>query len=120
MPLEMDPEIRAKWTAALRSGDIEQAHEALRDGDGRCCLGVLCDLAVEEGVIRPPVWDDDDGWLYDGIQDVLPLSVAKWARMPSSTNNPDVPGNPGHTLAERNDEGWTFAQIADAIDGGQS
>ena len=52
MPLEMNPEIRAMWTAALRSGGIPQTKSKLRGGeDARCCLGVLCDLAVAGGVI---------------------------------------------------------------------
>jgi hypothetical protein len=33
-----------EWITRLRSGDIEQSHDCLARGDGRCCLGVLRDV----------------------------------------------------------------------------
>lgn len=48
--VKMDPELKARWVAALRSGDYEQTTGALREQlrnkncDGFCCLGVLSDL----------------------------------------------------------------------------
>jgi len=39
----MDPEIKANWLAALRSGEYTQAEGQLHDGGNKyCCLGVLC------------------------------------------------------------------------------
>lgn len=39
--LKMQPELKAKWVAALRSGEFKQGKERL-EKDGRfCCLGVL-------------------------------------------------------------------------------
>jgi hypothetical protein len=43
--MNMDPEIKAKWIEALRSGKYKQARMALRRDDRFCCLGVLCDVA---------------------------------------------------------------------------
>lgn len=40
----MDAEIKAKWIAALRSGEYRQGRETMRQGDRYCCLGVLCDV----------------------------------------------------------------------------
>lgn len=41
----MNPEIKAKWLTALRSGKYEQTTKMLhRTGNGYCCLGVLCDV----------------------------------------------------------------------------
>lgn len=40
----MDQAIKAKWIAALRSGQYEQGQSFLRNGDKYCCLGVLCDI----------------------------------------------------------------------------
>ena len=40
----MDPVLKKKWVAALRSGKYEQGKEALRNGDKYCCLGVLCEI----------------------------------------------------------------------------
>jgi hypothetical protein len=40
----MKKELKEKWVAALRSGQYEQARGKLRDGDGYCCIAVLCEL----------------------------------------------------------------------------
>ncbi len=41
----IDPEFKAKWTAALRSGEYEQGYGALHTLTNEfCCLGVVCDL----------------------------------------------------------------------------
>jgi hypothetical protein len=46
----MQPELKAKWVAALRSGKYVQAHGRLKDmlanepAVSYCCLGVLCDI----------------------------------------------------------------------------
>jgi hypothetical protein len=132
-PLEMNPEIRARWTAALRSGDYQQGQTTLRQKaeiDGFpsdqqqewCCLGVLCDLAEKAGVVSGTYSEDHNWWHYDGACDYLPQSVQQWAGL--GTNSPEVgvcwsePVTELATLAELNDgDGWTFAQIADAIDG---
>jgi hypothetical protein len=41
----MDAELKARWVAALRSGEYEQGRRQLRAGDTYCCLGVLCVVA---------------------------------------------------------------------------
>jgi hypothetical protein len=41
---KMNPEVKARWVAALRSGEYKQAKNSLRKQDAFCCLGVLCDL----------------------------------------------------------------------------
>ena len=43
----MNPEIKAKWVAALRSGEYKQAKGQLRIGNSFCCLGVLCNLHAQ-------------------------------------------------------------------------
>jgi hypothetical protein len=126
MPLEMNPEIRAQWTDALRVGGYQQGHNALRLGNAFCCLGVLCDLAEQAGVTQAREDDAMDGYSYDGLGDLLPPSVCEWAGL--SESGPTVtienwPGREGQPtdreLIDLNDdEGWDFAQIADAIDGG--
>jgi hypothetical protein len=126
----MDPQIRARWVAALRSGEYAQGRAMLRtDGGELCCLGVLCELAVTDGVI-PPASVHDGDWYYGDSPTALPVAVRQWARVADS--NPRRGGAPdGLTLAELNDgavgstgaddrEPWTFAQIADAIEGGAS
>jgi hypothetical protein len=115
-PLEMNPAIRARWTAKLRSGEIPQATGVLRDGNARCCFGVLCDLAVEDGVIT--LSRDDGRWLYDFRDKYVSEEVRAWAGLINF--NPKVTIGRRHSaLAWHNDNGATFAQIADAIDGTQ-
>lgn len=119
--LEMDPVIRARWVAALRSGEYPQGHGALRVGDGNfCCLGVLCELAVKDGVISPPV-ETNGYWQYSGESGTLPLPVADWAKV---GGNQVPPSGDGLAVAEMNDGNadrapWPFAQIADAIEGAE-
>jgi hypothetical protein len=120
--LEMDPEIRARWTAALRSGEYEQGEGTLRANDKFCCLGVLCDLAAKADVISAPVEADGDAgdnpvgaWYYANRNDYLPEEVKAWAGLNSC--NPVVGDSP---LGNLNDGGWTFARIADAIEGAAS
>ena len=45
----MNKRIKKKWVAELRSGKYTQIQEKLKDPrNGRCCLGVLCELYLEE------------------------------------------------------------------------
>jgi hypothetical protein len=112
----MDPAIRGRWTAALRSGETPQARGKLRDGEGRCCFGVLCDLAVEDGVIG--MRQAGDTWLYDERERYISPRVQEWAGL-TEFNLKVTIRNRFHPLAWHNDNGVTFAQIADAIDGKQ-
>lgn len=122
-PLEMNPEIRARWTAALRSGDYRQGSRALATEDGEyCCLGVLCDLAVRAGIIPAPAADDYSdgcGLRFGDARDYLPLGVTEWAGLAAESPVVGVPGGePGEEpLAFLNDNGIGFGEIADLIDG---
>lgn len=46
---KMNPEFKAKWLAALRGGEYQQAQGALRRVEegkvGYCCLGVACEIS---------------------------------------------------------------------------
>jgi hypothetical protein len=118
----MNPEIKAQWVADLRSGEYEQAKSYLASkGDGYCCLGVLCEQAVGAGVVNRT--DGGDGRFYygdgsdeegEGNDITLPPSVANWAGLEA-----DSPQIDGRHLSEMNDDdGKTFAEIADAIETG--
>lgn len=42
----MEPALKAKWVAALRSGMYQQGRLRLRSLDDKyCCMGVLCEVA---------------------------------------------------------------------------
>lgn len=121
----MNKDIQARWTARLREHPELQGKGYLRKGDKRCCLGVLCDIAVEDGVITAEQ-DASGVWYYDGASGLLPHSIQRWAGLGSSnpvfspdgyavTLNED--GQRDYfSLANANDGGTTFAVIADIID----
>ncbi len=121
--LDMNPGIRAQWTAALRSGEYRQGTATLRSVVDRfCCLGVLCDLAEKAGVIRAHKTPDGD-WTYDGEEAFLPEAVMDWAGITDASPHINVPSTleDEPTLTGLNDEDeWDFDQIADLIDGGVS
>lgn len=86
----MNPEVKAKWIAALRSEKYPQTTELLRDCQGYCCLGVLTDLYLQE---RNEDWGQDviEGvtyyhFDYDGNN--LSAPVIKWSGLDSC--DPDV------------------------------
>lgn len=115
MPTKMNPEVKAKWLAALRSGDYPQTTKFLRRVDaeskpiGYCCLGVLCEVHNKE---VGGEWTE--GHRYNGWGGILAESVVKWAGLPSQ--NPAV-GPDDRGLPYYNDaSGWSFAKIADFIE----
>lgn len=123
----MNTEIKAAWVKALRSGDYEQGQHYLSytDWGGQrrmCCLGVLCDLAVQQGVIPPPRVDHHGRDLYGvryGSNISLPPEVMAWAGVESTEG--DLPttlhNSAGATcLSGLNDTGSTFDEIADVIE----
>lgn len=119
----MNQRIKEDWVALLRYGDLPQIRDTLTSSRGNCCLGVLCELAYEEGIINRDDIDprstkyyssleadesfDGENWSITG----LPLAVQKWADLDYSpwTKNNDA-------LADINDQGATFKQIADIIE----
>ena len=120
----MDSKIKARWLAALRSGDYLQARGFLRSARGYCCLGVLCEIAVQEGVTTRVTRGEGAESYYgeDFFSTVLPEQVSDWAGGLSSSGA--LPGEAtidgsfsGNTLADLNDSGrYTFEQIADVIE----
>jgi len=122
----MRAEIKDKWVAALRSGEYVRTRETLRDDYGFCCLGVLCDLYIEESqnvteeqrsywnnghefmVAKDP--EQPGGGYYENA--VLPDSVMNWAGMKTTDGSisKDI------CLASLNDQGMEFEQIADVIE----
>lgn len=124
-PEAMKPEIKARWTQALRSGEYPQTTETLKDDDGYCCLGVLCELAVQDGVIEPSFKVEyTDEWAYastgsDGVKydetSVLPTVVMEWAGLTSS--NPHIMHDEMCVpISDPNDNHVPFSEIADIID----
>jgi hypothetical protein len=111
----MKPKIKARWLAALRSGEYEQGRGYLHPGSTFCCLGVLCDLHAKA---TGREWDDSckPSALYLDSNHTLPIEVVRWAGL--EQRDPDA-GT--YRLSEYNDgsNGVTarsLTEIADLIE----
>lgn len=119
----MKKEVRAKWVAALRSGEYKQAIGYLKTESGFCCLGVLCDLAEKEGIAKSSVQTVNKEERYQRQVFVydekacknLPLSVMDWAGLERSSPHVLI-GATVHSLESLNDSGSKFEYIAEIIE----
>jgi len=122
----MKKEIKEKWLEALRSGEYTQGGGTLRSASDRfCCLGVLCDLAIKEGVGS---WVKDKGFsgfpyrYHNGEKiihtNLLPPDVQRWSGLNSSvgTLGDSASAYKNDSLAQLNDTGRDFNYIADVIE----
>ena len=115
----MNADVKTKWVAALRSGDYRQGRMALHgEDDTFCCLGVLCEIAVTDiglGVTKDPNYNKFEyGPTASGS--LLPDLVVAWAGLEGETGANVEINRRTTSLAQHNDTGRTFAQIADAIE----
>lgn len=111
--VKMDPDTKVKWVAALRSGTFRQGTGflAAKRGDekfGHCCLGVLCAITPKvksAGEISRGV----RAYRYGGsVSDAfLPKPFAEAVGLDQATQD---------RLANMNDNGLSFDEIADWID----
>lgn len=139
---KLDPEKKALWLRALRSEEYKQGREQLRaPGDKFCCLGVACEEFRKD--TGRGEWQEEDGQYRgdytfvinaendDKSWSSLPVSVVEWFGLPVPSNTPDltladavalsdlrVIGKDGRPvpLSNLNDEGMSFAEIADLIE----
>lgn len=117
----MNQEIKERWVTALRSGDYEQGTARLNTNDEKfCCLGVLCELAVADGVIQKfdkPDEIEQMTLIYYGDPEgemenaVLPPQVVEWAGLTEANPEPYA----GRTVASLNDAGYEFPFLAELI-----
>ena len=140
--MKLLPKVKEAWLAALRDPNAQQTKARLTrleeqileypspDSDedirevrpvGQCCLGVLCDLAAEAGIVHRQVVDNIVS--YNGEEYMPPVEVVNWAFGLNEDFAPSdvwrVTNTLGHwdTLAELNDEAdLTFLEIADVIE----
>lgn len=100
----MDPELKAEWVAALRSGNYRQGnHQLYRiDDQSFCCLGVLCEVAKLErrGDTYYHTTSQSDQFLPESFREKAKISNIAMRK-----------------LTRLNDkERMTFPQIADYIE----
>lgn len=98
-------ELLRKWVEALESGKYRQGRSGLRADDQYCCLGVVCDLsgmgrwepsATPRLLAYATARDRRGGYLPNDVREFLALQGEV-------------------TLAEANDVGESFVQIAQRI-----
>jgi hypothetical protein len=129
----MDPELKANWIEALRSGEFKQAQGMLHDTkhDSFCCLGVLCKVAgAEWGECEKEVEGEDgyyiktfshvpikDGQLLGNTDDE---ELEKWAcdkfGIPDQTVLIGMNDGIGKEGQEHYQPPKTFSEIADYIE----
>lgn len=123
----MKPEVKELWLSALRGGEYHQGKNLLHKSfpedhrpDEFCCLGVLCDLAVKNGVILSQDVHILQGRVeeysyieYQGSSSFLPDAVQKWSGVWSDNGSFD---DGTDSLVRLNDDGIPFLNIANVIE----
>lgn len=120
----MKEDVRKKWVEALRSGRYEQGQDYLATETGKfCCLGVLCEIAVGEGVIPKPTLRWANGvyrysYGVDTIKttQVPPREVWEWAGLSQEVPEAWTEEDGEIELTHLNDNGTPFTEIADIIE----
>lgn len=108
----MDAEIAKLWTDALESGKYKQGRLFLSKDDAYCCLGVLCEVAIKNGIALE-ICEDRGVKVYDGACAAVPDSILKWSGMRRSDG---FIFNDGCCLANLNDiDRLSFEEIAVVI-----
>jgi len=109
---------------ALRSGRYQQTRNRLRTDSGYCCLGVACAIS---GLNEWKLTDRLE-WTYLEEDNILPERVIEHFGFYNRAGEPrissghwshgdmEIGGKRFHCLAEANDGGATFEQIADFIE----
>ena len=63
----MREDVKQEWVKRLRSGDYDQTRGQLKNSEGHCCMGVLCD------VIDPEEWTEGKTqWLWRAFVGEIP------------------------------------------------
>lgn len=145
----MDATIKGNWVNDLNSGNFQKGvgrlHKVRKDTEGKivhefCCLGVLCEQAVAEGVADRTLIGSEDfghyvyhpaGTDYNDANDdgeansnYLPPFVKRWAGLDESNPRVDTPSGVDVkdygvrcSVATLNDEVYgSFDKIAELVE----
>lgn len=113
----MNQDIKREWVEALRSGDYAQTKDRLKrlgmgggEQPGYCCLGVLAEVLIKRGI---GCWRGDlhygecDGEEERLSSEDIPSPIAATIELEMRDQQ---------QLAEMNDSGDSFEEIADYIE----
>ena len=134
----MKQEIKELWINALLSGEYQQGTGLLCNAETNgekfwCCLGVLTDLAIKNGVDLDISMGHDmrhpNAIYFNGEAEKLPVKVQEWSGLNSLLGHysyedindfdyeePETVAMLETTLAEDNDEGASFEELARTIE----
>lgn len=113
--MKLKEEPKKLWLEALRSGEYEQGQNVLEKAGKHCCMGVLCRVAMKNGVLVNTHIKDGDKTVFDHSDQFPSKSVWNWAL--EEEDGSDLPVNMEQTLAKMNDSGdYDFKEIADFIE----
>ena len=107
----MNKDVADKWVKALRSDEYTQSTNYLQNGAGHCCLGVLCEIGRNSGVLI----NKSLGGQIKGETLNDQSAIKKWAGMRTGQGKFKFK-HPNNNLTALNDEGYTFEEIADIIE----
>lgn len=119
----MNPAVKTRWLAALRSDDHVQGRGALHRFDAEgfatfCCLGVLCHLAARDDVVDVQLGGRRVTYGSEGDDGVLPFEVMTWAGLDDA--DPTVDGLPLTALNDGNHlrgvRARSFTELANLIE----
>ena len=107
----MHKNIKELWIEALRSGKYKQGRKNLNYGGAYCCLGVLCEVYLEN-CDKPEIKKRteigyDDFVFYGGWSSTLPDEVHKWSGLSNLSY--------GYLIYLNDTANKSFAEIADYI-----
>jgi hypothetical protein len=122
--MKLKPDVKKRWVKALRSGKYNQVRTYLCTDSGFCCLGVLYDVEADDMWVPEYDTSSEDaewgrfGWCYSAkraardcsLRGAHELSDEFCARVGLTREIHDG------LAAMNDDEGKTFAQIADFIE----
>lgn len=109
----MKKELKERWITALRSGNYKQSQGCLQDQYGWCCIGVLCNIVDGTKWGKPDESSETkvDQQPYDfGNGVFVDMPPREWLE------NRGLPYGAAKELAEMNDNGVPFIQIAEYIE----
>jgi len=127
----MFKEIADVWVEALRSGGYTQGKYTLKtnpDTPTHCCLGVLCEIYQQQNPTNPlectassitkdlgnGAYEHLDAVSFNSEFEVLPIRVQEWAGL-GSAEGLLIINDCRTSLAQQNDKGASFAELADLI-----